>query len=164
MSVDLPLIVLDTSALLSGLPPPNGFTLIVPPGVRGEIDVKGKSGRGFDYLLSAGLETRMPGASAVARVKEAATKTGDITKMSPADLEVVALALDLGCGLVSDDYRIQNVAAQLGVSAKPASQQGITTQWEWTFRCRGCARFFDAAPKRNECPVCGHEVRTVRKR
>ena len=44
----------------------------------------------------------------------AAVATGDLTRLSPVDLEVLALALSTGQKLFTDDYSLQNVCRHLG--------------------------------------------------
>ncbi len=163
-STPLPFLVLDTSAFLSGKPIPHDVTPVVTPGVRGEIEEKGRSGRAFAYQREAGLETREASPESLDRATAAARKTNDLTAMSITDLEVVALALDLAAPLVSDDYRVLNVARALGIDARSAGTRGIRKEWEWTWRCRGCGRFFDDQQKGDECPICGTGVRLVRKK
>lgn len=156
-----PPLVLDTSAILSGRPLPLDGRLILAPGkLASEIQAGGPTGRALAYLEGRGLEYRDPSPAAVARVREAAGKSGDAARLSPTDVDVLALALDVAGEVLTDDYSIQNVAAILGVKATPILTRGITEVRTWAYRCRGCRREFDAPQK--ECPVCGSEVRTGR--
>ncbi len=100
------------------------------------------------------------------KVIEAASKTGDIYKLSKTDLRVLAKALDeMKKGnevvLVTDDYAIQNVAMKLGIKFEGIVQNQISKEFKWVKVCRGCGRKIDS----DICPVCGSEavVRRVKR-
>jgi UPF0271 protein len=101
-------------------------------------------------------------AASVTLVRDAAKKSGDIGRLSDVDISVIALALDLGGTVLTDDYSIQNVSRILGVGYKPVGTPGIRKVEKWNYRCNGCGKWF----KENvtECPVCGHSSRPYRKR
>ncbi len=161
-------LVLDTSAFLSGRlnSIPSGFDGVCTTSrVLDEVR-KGAPGRLLSNLMEAGLEIRDP--ISFEKAMEAATTTGDLEKLSGTDLSIIALALELDDPrVVTDDFRVQNVLKRLGISFTEGGEIGnrtIVQEWTWTYRCRGCGRFFDTGQKRDECPVCGSEVRKVRKR
>ncbi|MGA1848625.1 MAG: NOB1 family endonuclease [Thermoplasmatota archaeon] len=161
-------LVLDASAFLSGrlnsIPP--GFDGVCTTSkVFGEV-TKGAPGRLLSNLLEAGLEIRDP--ASLEKARKAATRTGDLEDLSRTDLSIIALAIELDDPrVVTDDFRVQNVLKGLGISFVEGGEIGnrtIVREWTWTYRCRGCGRFFDSRQKRDECPVCGSGVRKVRKR
>lgn len=152
-------LVLDTSAILSGKANFDGI-LYAPPAVVGEFEAGGKSRRQLEYMLEAGLRVIAPAAANVAAAEEAATRTGDLAKLSDADLEVLALARELSGCVVTDDYAIQNVAATLKIPFQAVNQAGIEEVVHWVYRCRGCGKAYADLAK--ECVVCGSEVRAVR--
>ena len=152
-------LVLDTSAILSGKPAPEGV-LYAPPAVVAEFQEGGRSRRQLDYMLEAGLRVIAPKPASVGAAEEAAGRTGDLAKLSEADLEVLALAQDLQACVVTDDYAIQNVAASLKIPFEAVNQAGIQEVIHWEYKCRGCGKQYQALAK--ECVVCGSEVRAVR--
>jgi len=161
-------LVLDTSAFLSGLfnSVPGGFEGVFTTSlVRGEVS-RGGPERLLTGLLEAGLVVRDP--VDIKTAESAASGTGDLENLSGADLSIIALAIELkNARVVTDDFRIQNVLGTLGISFTGGGEIGdrtIKQEWSWTYRCRGCGRFFDERQKRDECPVCGSNVRKVRKR
>lgn len=161
-------LVLDTSALLSGrmTAVPSGFIgVYITTLVRSEI-TKGAPVRLLENLLDSGLTVRDPLSSD--KAEEAASATGDREHLSPADLSVIALAMELeDASVVTDDFRVQNVLSSVGIHFEPAGEIGerrILTTWEWTYRCRGCGRYFKEPQKMDDCPVCGSNVRPYRKR
>ncbi len=96
------------------------------------------------------------------RVKEAAKRTGDIARLSPVDKTVLALALDMGGTIWSDDYSIQNVARTLGIPFKSVGTDGIRKVVKWNYQCIGCRKWYKE--KLPECPICGSEMRACRRK
>lgn len=108
------------------------------------------------------LAVSTPTPEALARVEGEAARRGE-ELLSPADLSIVALALDLrAAGLaptvVSDDYGVQNLSAALGVTWRPISTRGIASVWAWRIYCPGCGKVFRST-RRTECDVCGTRLR-----
>ncbi|HVL46972.1 MAG TPA: NOB1 family endonuclease [Candidatus Thermoplasmatota archaeon] len=159
--MDAPL-VLDTSALLSGRPVRLAGATYVPPEVLDEMRRPGASARNLEYLLAAGLAVRAATPGALAAARAAAERTGDLPRLSRADLAVLALAVDLGARIATDDYRVQNVAVALGIAHEGRAERGITEAWTWVYRCNGCRRVHATDP--GACPVCGAATRAVRAR
>ncbi len=152
--------VLDASAVLEGFEPNPPSDYAVPSAVVDEVS-RGRAGRRMDLLLSAGLVVREPSDASRQRVERDARMMGEDTRLSRADMEVLALAMDLGAPAVTDDYSVQNLAACLGVETVPFKQRGIAEVWRWGIRCPGCHRWFEEA-EGSECPVCGTALRTSR--
>lgn len=105
----------------------------------------------LEALLATGLSVVSPSAESVRRVSAAAGETGDTTRLSSTDTDLLALSLDLGAVTVTDDYAIQNVAQRLGLGVEGILQRKARPR-RWKFRCPGCNRRYSAA---GTCPVCG---------
>jgi endoribonuclease Nob1 len=91
-------------------------------------------------------------------VVQAASRTGDIGTLSAADVSIIALALELGMPLVTDDYSAANVASFLRVTVKSAtSGKEIKEIRRWIQYCSACSRTFAAEAK--ECPLCGNKLK-----
>lgn len=154
--------VLDATALRSGAAVSGESECHTTPSVLGEVK-RGAASKRLALLLESGnLRVSEPNDRHLDAVKKAASETGDLTRLSGTDLDILALALELGAKLLSDDYSVQNVARVLGVEIICTAEAGIREVFVWGFRCRGCGRRYEN--KMAECPVCGSEVRTVRKR
>lgn len=155
-------LVLDTSALLSGRPLGPGAGAVVPAAVLDELKPGGRDRRHLDHLLAAGARLVEADPAARARVRAEAESGGDAPRLSHVDVDVLAVALQTGGEIATDDHTVHNVARRLGVPTRGVDLQGITEGYRFRPRCTGCRRFLDApAP---ECPVCGSPVRTVRDR
>jgi UPF0271 protein len=117
--------------------------------------------RRLEFLLESGLKVVSPSEDTLKEVVSAAEESGDISRVSEADLEILGLAKELEATLLTDDYSIQNLAAILNVDYLGISQEGIKRKFKWRIRCKGCGRFWDTMHP--SCPVCGSELKTTRK-
>ena len=121
-------------------------------------------------IEAAQLDWMNPTSSQLDDAKSAAAATGDLPRLSTVDLEVLALALGMQRVLVTDDYRLQNVAMQAGLEARSLATKGAKQPWSWVWRCTGCGKQHavqtDTQRKRDgpgpECHDCGRP--TVMKR
>lgn len=152
--------VLDASAILSGKDLPADSELFSSPKIVDELK-HGRMKRQLDFLIESGLKIISPSEKSKEEVVKVAENTGDIARVSEADLEILGLAKELNAILLTDDYSIQNIASKLGVEFKGISQEGITKTIKWRFRCKGCGRYWEKM--HTVCPVCGSELKTTRK-
>jgi UPF0271 protein len=129
-----------------------------PPSVTEELADLRSKGR-LEALLAGGLSIRSPSAEALDRVARAAGETGDASRLSPADTDLLALAMDLGATVVSDDYAVQNTALRLGLGVRGILQRRARPR-RWKFRCPGCNRRYDAP---GTCPECGSPLKRTLK-
>jgi UPF0271 protein len=144
--------VLDASVFFVDLPLEDH--VYTTPSVVGElVDFCAKCR--YEALLASGLLIQQPSTESVARVKDAAKKTGDISVLSATDRDIIGLALDLMATLVTDDYAVQNVAHELGVDVRPIQMRRARTV-AWRFRCSGCGRYYRHT---GICQVCGAEIK-----
>ncbi len=152
--------IIDTSAILSGKPIRfDNTSIVTTPGVSDELSPGGRDFRTFELLKETGLAIHEPSIDAINRVKKTAQETGDDRRLSFADIEVVALAIDINkepdqeATIFTDDYSIQNVASTLQIKFQGFSQKGITKKFKWVSRCPGCKKQFNEITK--ICPICG---------
>ena len=154
-------LVLDASAILSGMPLPPDGDLLMPPLVEKELG-HAWARRKLEYLKEVRLAVQEPSKAAIEAVKAKCRQTGDDARLSPADIEVLALASEASATILTDDYSIQNTASILGIPFKPVSQKGIGSVFVWSYRCTGCRKVFDK--NLQECPVCGAKLKSHRAR
>jgi len=95
----------------------------------------------------------------VAKVREAAGKTGDLYRLSEADMGVLALSLECGAEIVSDDYGVQNVASSMGLKYHTTAKEGIKREYIWEKVCPGCGLKHSSEFK--VCGVCGTKLKSV---
>ena len=159
-------LVLDTSAFIGGFDP-----LTVPeelftvPEVRNELIVDSMSWMRFNAAIERGkLAIKYPTKSILCEVNDASKKVGDIRYLSEADLQVLALALELkNEGLtpliVTDDYSIQNVANKIGIDFTSLMTFGIKYRFKWVIYCPGCYHKYPPDYKFKTCEICGTELK-----
>lgn len=148
--------VLDTSAFIYGIAP--GGEMETVPAVYAEV--KDERSR-LKLELLEGLQVIEPDRIFVDRVAEAARETGDDQRLSKADGDLLALALQekesgKDAVLMTDDYAVQNVARRLGVRVVALRQKKTRSSVAWERRCTGCGR---AYAEGEVCPVCGSPLR-----
>lgn len=153
--------VLDTSVLYYGKDLPPDYELVISPGVVRELEREGMADR-LEMLLATRVRVVSPTKRSLAKVEAEAKRTGDSSRLSATDKEILALTIDLGYQLLTDDYSIQNVATVLGVPYMGFDQKGITRVLEWESRCTGCGKVLGNDVK--ECDVCGSPTKVRRKR
>lgn len=146
--------VLDTSAILSRRFNITAGDVIVPQSVVDEIR-KGRMKVVLDSLEGI-MRIESPTPESIAEVKAEAGKSGDLSSLSETDIDVIALAYQFSCTLISDDYAIQNVASHLSVRYMGADLSVIRREVTWRYRCTGCRKTYDEPVE--SCSVCGHEV------
>jgi len=158
--------ILDTSAILSGKPIDfENKKIFTTNSISKELNPGGSDYRNFQYLIEKGLSILDPSKKSLEKIKKIAEKTGDINRLSKADIEILALALDIKDNMedepviLTDDYSIQNVSAEINIKFEPISQSGITKKFKWICRCRGCGKKFK--DNINICPICGAETKAV---
>lgn len=149
--------ILDSSFFLSGFQPPYGEFYTTPQ----VIDELGAERKEIQVANAAGLRIVSPGSDALDRAKETAVRSGDIGRLSETDIGLVALTLELGGVLLTDDYSMQNVARILGMEYRSVALDGIKRVEKWYFRCRYCGKYHEE--KYPDCPVCGGPLKTTRR-
>jgi len=151
------MLVLDTSALFSmdNLP---SEECVCPPGVIEELrrhrDNRLQYWDGILRVSNCSDES-------METVKNMAKATGDLGRLSPVDLSVLALALDLEGTILSDDYSIQNVSRRLGIPFKPIGTVGISKVERWNYQCVGCRKWYKE--RLDDCPICGSKMKGFRR-
>ena len=154
--------VCDTSVLLAGGDPRGtpDDEVFVTPAVLNEVK-RPEDRERLETLRDIGLKLQSPGAPALEAIEKAVQSTGEGQRLSTADKELLALAMELKAELLTDDRSMQNIAASLGMPYKGYAQSEIKGIWHWASQwiCIGCGRRYENEMPRNECTVCGHEVR-----
>ena len=155
--------IIDTSAILSGKPINLGDSqMITTPSIANELKPGGRDYRNFQFLLEKGLSIISPTKKSIEKIKLISHETGDKQRLSSADIELLALAIDINNDekyesiILSDDYSIQNVAKSLNLKYKSFSQKGIVKKFKWKYRCPGCNKQFKTPIK--ICPICGTKI------
>lgn len=127
-------------------------------------EVKSKRDIIYIALKYGKLFIREPKRETVEVVRMVSIETGD--NLSQSDMEILALAIELGGVLYTDDYGIQNVARKLSIPFKPILSKGIRKEFKWRLVCRGCKRIYEIDHEEDICEICGSplERKMIKKR
>jgi UPF0271 protein len=110
------------------------------------------------------LTVKSPKDSFFQEIQEASRKIGDMRYLSEADLQVLALSLELKSKglspmIVTDDYSIQNVANKVDVEFRSLITFGIKFRFKWILYCPACFRKYPSDYRFKSCEVCGTELK-----
>ncbi len=155
-------LVLDTSAFVMGINP-SAFDLPTYSvmSVLDELIPNSLPHTRFGTSRDSGhLTVKKPTSLSMKTVEETSSRVGDVGVLSNADIEVLALALDLknndqSPAIVSDDYAIQNVSETLGIEHASLATFGISQKFDWTYYCPACFRRYTTEDAGQPCRVCG---------
>ena len=100
-------------------------------------------------------------------IKEVLLDSGDFTRLSETDKDIVALALKHkregdDVITVTDDYSMQNTLKILNLKFKPVRTKGIKKTIQWKKICKGCRKEYPSDTSLEECDICGSPI--IRKR
>ena len=116
------------------------------------------------------LDLREPSPKILKEIINSSIKIGDFPSLSKADMDVLALSLELQRNglspiLVSDDYAIQNVAEYSGLRYTSLMTFGIRYRFEWLLYCPACKRRYTLNSYTKVCNICGNRLkrRVIRK-
>jgi UPF0271 protein len=173
MKIQLPKLVFDTNIFLTGI----DFNLIegiiyTTPNIIEEIDVKKYSNKNQNVLnkIYVALERKkLVIKTAEAKYLEEVIKkskiTGDYGALSNADIELIALALELfkidedNVILFSNDYSLENVSSELKIPFYPLFKEGIQKKIIWEIYCPNCKIIHDADDLYRNCETCGMKLK-----
>jgi len=144
--------VIDANVLIHGSGVELPFTdMITVPEVTKELESAAAQTR----FEAHEIELREPEDRYVEQVEEQAGKMGQ--EFSEVDTRLLALALQLDAVLVTDDYGMQNVAAELSVSYEGFLKEEIEGSQEWEKVCSRCGKVVEG----DRCRRCGGEAMKV---
>lgn len=157
---------MDTSAFIVGFDP---FSISEDqysvPLVKEEIRTSSMAWVRFKTAVESGkLKVRAPKKIFMDKVKASATLVGDTFFLSEADLQVLALALELKTpgyspSIATDDYSMQNVADQMGIEFASLATFGIRFRLQWIRYCPACHKRYPADYKSRKCEVCDTKLK-----
>jgi UPF0271 protein len=155
-------LVLDAPAFYAGIALQGTGILYTTPEVLREVEDRAR-GDLHAVLASERLVAQAPSPASLAHTKEEAKRRGEFGTLTPADLSVVALALDLRHAgatpvVLSDDYGVQNLSGALALRWRPLMTRGIRRVWTWVVYCPGCGKGFRSL-RHAVCDVCGTPLR-----
>ena len=89
-------------------------------------------------------------------IKSIITKIGE-TRLSKADISIIALAKESNATLVTDDFAICNLAKTLAIELLNLGTKGIKDTRKWIKFCKSCGKGYP--PSQKVCSLCGNKLR-----
>lgn len=155
-SWDSDVFVLDATAFYQGFPLRANCKCITTELIVEEVSHLKKDLCPINFLIEAQkISVMRPKGETVSYIRSVATKIGD-SKISPSDISVIALAIDYGGTVVSDDKRVCNLASTLSIPCLNLSNMGIRAVRKWTKYCSVCAK--KHSYNENICSICGNQL------
>ena len=149
--------MLDSSAFYAGIPFSSNEPSYITPLVYNEIEhIKKDHDAVLILIETKRLTVNEPEDRFVTTAIDAAKKSGDFSNLSDEDISTIALSLQLGAELVTDDFAVSNVAKNLNIKVIPVMTNGIKNVVTWKYYCPGCKTDFS---KVTECPRCGNKLK-----
>ena len=149
--------MLDSSAFYAGIPFSSNEPSYITPLVYNEIEHIKKDHDAIRILIETKrLTVNEPEDRFVTTAIDAAKKSGDFSNLSDEDVSTIALSLQLGAELVTDDFAVSNVAKNLNIKVIPVMTSGIKNVITWKYYCPGCKVNFSQVTK---WPRCGNKLK-----
>lgn len=148
--------ILDATSFYAGIPFSSQDISYTTPLIFEEIKHIKKEQGAIDILIESNrLKIIDPEGTYIKIVLKKSQETGDYQRLSKEDISVIALCLQLGGELVTDDFSLSNVAKHMNLKVLPVMTKGAD-KVNWTYFCSGCKTSFS---KISICPICGNKLR-----
>jgi UPF0271 protein len=149
--------ILDATSFYAGIPFSSQEHSFTTPLVFEEIKHIKKNHDAVQTLIDLGrLRIVEPEQKNIDSILEKAKNTGDLLNLSKEDVSVLALCIQLGGELVTDDYTVSNVAKHMNLRVIPIMTKGISKIMDSVYFCPACSKTFE---KISECPICGSKLK-----
>lgn len=146
--------IADASAFYAGLHFKDVIIFTTPKIIEEVKHIK-KSYRMIDMLIDANIVNIIePSSVSIKKASILAEKSGDIDRLSDADLSLIALALELDYEVVTDDYAIINILRQNNIKVRSISTK-MRKVGRWIKYCKGCKATYS---KGSICNKCGNKL------
>jgi len=148
--------VLDATSFYAGIPFASQDISYTTPLVFEEIKHIKKDQYAITMLIESNrLKIIEPEKKYVEMAVKKSQETGDYQRLSKEDVSIIALCLQIGGELITDDFAISNVAKHMNLKVMPVMTKGAD-KMNWIYFCSGCNSSFS---KISICPICGNKLR-----
>lgn len=148
--------ILDATSFYAGIPFSSQDISYTTPLVLEEIKHIKKDQDAITVLIGSNrLKIIEPEKKYIDMVLRKSEETGDYQRLSKEDISIIALCLQLGGELVTDDFAISNVAKHMNLKVLSVMTKGVD-KMNWIYFCPGCRSSFS---KVSICPICGNRLR-----
>ncbi|MCV0372145.1 MAG: nucleotide-binding protein [Nitrosarchaeum sp.] len=145
--------ILDASAFYAGVPFGSDSDCYTTSLVYEEIKHIKKNEDALGTLMETNrLKIMDPDKESINAAVASAKQTGDFQQLSKQDISIIALCINLGGLIITDDFAITNVAKNIGLRTSSIMTTGIQDVGKWVHYCPGCRTNHTSG---KECPMCG---------
>ncbi|MCV0399884.1 MAG: nucleotide-binding protein [Nitrosarchaeum sp.] len=145
--------ILDASAFYAGVPFGSDSDCYTTSLVYEEIKhIKKNEGALGTLMETNRLKIMDPDKESINAAVASAKQTGDFQQLSKQDISIIALCINLGGLIITDDFAITNVAKNIGLRTSSIMTTGIQDVGKWVHYCPGCRTNHTSG---KECPMCG---------
>ncbi len=167
------ILVFDTNIFLKGIDF-NFFkeTIFTTPEIIDEIQVKRykDKNRNIIHRIEVAVELgkliiKEANENYINKVDEKSKLTGDINALSDADVNLIALALELmdtynqEIVLYTNDYSMENLCSELKIKFMPMFKEGIKEKIFFEIYCPHCKTIFKPKDFNKICEMCGSKLK-----
>lgn len=148
--------ILDATSFYAGIPFASQDISYTTPLVFEEVKHIKKSQDVIIILIESNrLKIIEPESKFTEMALRKAEESGDHQQLSKEDISVIALCLQLGGELMTDDFAVSNVAKHLNLKVIPIMTKGAD-KISWIYFCPGCKA---SSSKDSICPICGSKIK-----
>lgn len=97
-----------------------------------------------------------PSEESLKMIRSSITQIGE-TRLSDADISIIALAKEFNIPLVTDDFAVCNLAKTLSIELLNLGTKGIKDSRKWIKFCKSCGKGYP--PTQTVCSLCGNKLR-----
>ncbi|PIW33465.1 MAG: nucleotide-binding protein [Nitrosopumilales archaeon CG15_BIG_FIL_POST_REV_8_21_14_020_37_12] len=145
--------ILDASAFYAGVPFGSDSDCYTTSLVYEEIKHIKKNEDALGTLMETNrLKIMDPDKESINAAVASAKQTGDFQQLSKQDISIIALCINLGGLIITDDFAVTNVARNIGLRTSSIMTTGIQDVGKWVHYCPGCRTNHTSG---KECPMCG---------
>ena len=149
--------VLDATAFYQGFHLRSNITCVTTGMVFEEIShIQSKLSILESLVLNKRIKIVEPSKNTIKLVESDAKHLGE-SRLTAADISIIALAKDYDAILVTDDFAICNLANSMSISLLNLGTQGIRETRKWIKFCKSCGRGYP--PTLTICSLCGNKLR-----
>jgi UPF0271 protein len=107
-------------------------------------------------ILNERIKILEPSEESLKLIKSSITQIGE-TRLSDADISIIALAKEFNVPLVTDDFAICNLAKTLSIELLNLGTKGIKDSRKWVKFCKSCGKGYPST--QTVCSLCGNKLR-----
>ncbi len=151
--------IIDSTAFYSGMPfLTHSSVFYTTSKVYDEIRHIKKKFSILENLIEIGkIRITDPETTYVDKIMAIARQYGESSRLSPADISILALALQIRKSIISDDYSVINIASALSLPIASLVYSQFKGIRKWSKLCKTCNKLYSYNV--TSCDLCGNKLK-----